>query len=307
MIGSLLHRLIRAVGLTPADDRGGFEARLAVGRLAAQTQRAHPPASLREAEFRTFSQFGEDGILQFLVRRVGPLPETFVEFGVQDYTEANTLFLLLAGNWRGLILDGSAAAIRAVRGRDLFWRHDLTAVAAFVTRENINGLLTGHGFVGEIGVLSVDIDGNDYWVWEAITAVDPGVVVVEYNSLFGPTAAVTVPYDPAFLRTRAHHSNLYWGSSLAALGDLGERKGYALVGCNSNGNNAFFVRRDRVGDLPVVPPGEAFVRAKFRESRDKRGRLTFLPPDRQLDPIGHLPVWDVRSGREVSVREAVSG
>ena len=275
--------------------------RLHVGGLHARQLRASLPATLREAEFQVFSQFGEDGILQYLLAKVGSVPEVFVEFGVGNYTEANTLFLLLHDNWRGLILDGSQDAIASVRGREWCWRHDLRAESAFIDRENIDALITSNGVAGEIGLLSVDIDGNDYWVWERVAGVHPVIVVVEYNSLFGPDRAVSVPYDPSFQRTRAHHSNLYWGASLGALCHLARMKGYAFVGSNRAGNNAFFVRADRRGDLPALSARDGWVASRFRESRDRAGQLTFLSGDERLRPIAGLPLVDVETGATLTV------
>ena len=128
------------------------------------------------------------------------------------FSESNTRFLLRKDNWRGLVIDGSPTNVSSIRRLPEFWQHELTAVASFITRDNINDLFRDAGYTGEIGLLSIDIDGNDYWVWEAIEVVSPVIVVVEYNSVFGPDATVTVPYDPAFTRRAAHHSNLYFGA-----------------------------------------------------------------------------------------------
>ena len=221
------------------------ELALLVGKLNAARVAALPDgAALREAEFKVFSQWGEDGIIQYLISRVEVPVPYFVEFGVENYLESNTRFLLLNDNWSGLIMDGSEANMQYVRGDAIYWRHELQAVSAFITAENINELLRAHVQQRDIGILSVDIDGNDYWVWRAIDAVEPCIVVAEYNSVFGPELQVTVPYQPDFNRTKAHHSNLCWGASLAALCQLGVQKGYAFVGSNSAGNNAFFVRED---------------------------------------------------------------
>jgi hypothetical protein len=153
--------------------------------------------------------------------------------------------------------------------------------------------------------LSVDIDGNDYWVWEAITAISPRVVIVEFNALFGPTAPVTVPYDPAFVRQKAHSSRVYFGASLAALDHLANKKGYSLVAVESNGVNAFFVRNDVANALPRLQPGQAWRERPIRESRDASGSLDFLPSIEQLRSIGEFPVVDVRNGSQVKVRDAV--
>ena len=129
-------------------------------------------------------------------------PPSFIEFGVETYRESNTRFLLVKDNWRGLVIDGSETNVASIRALSEYWRHDLTAVASFITRDNINDLFADAGFTGEVGLLSIDIDGNDYWVWEAIDVVSPVIVVVEYNSVFGPEAQVTVPYAADFTPAR---------------------------------------------------------------------------------------------------------
>ena len=145
----------------------------------------------------------------------------------------------------------------------------------------------------EIGLLHIDIDGNDYWVWEALGAIEPAIAIVEYNSVFGPERAITVPYQPDFDRTRAHPSNLYFGASLAALRGLAERKGYVFIGCNSAGNNAYFVRREYAGQLSELVSSAHYVESAFRESRDEGGKLTYLGGATRLELIRGLPVVNV--------------
>jgi hypothetical protein len=235
---SLFDKLRRALRLDTLSDRtarlerDNTQLRAALGRIESRQLAAQPPATLRDAEFRVFSQWGEDGILDWLTRIVAMPRKVFVEFGVEDYTEANTRFLLTQRGWSGLVLDGSEQNVARIRRDEIFWRHPLAAAAAFITRENINDLIASNGIIGPIGILSVDIDGNDYWVWEAITAVEPAIVVCEYNAIFGPARSVTVPYDAAFQRAHAHWSHLYAGASLAALVALGKRKDLAFIGTN---------------------------------------------------------------------------
>ncbi len=263
----------------------------ALGRIELrQTQSAR---TLNEAEFSVFSQWGEDGIIQFLLRHVPIDNKVFVEFGVQDYVESNTRFLAVNDRWSGLVIDGSADNVERIRRSDFYWRSDVKAVAAFITRDNINELIRSAGISGDIGLLSVDIDGNDYWVWEAIDVVSPRLVVVEYNSRFGAERTVTIPYDPEFTRASAHYSMIYYGASLSALAALGQRKGYVLVGCNSAGNNAFFVRRDCQGALPSMTPAAAFVAARFREARNAEGELAFLTPEEERSLLETLPLVEV--------------
>lgn len=279
---------------------------LALGRIETRQTASLSPDLLQSSEFQVSSQWGEDGIIQFLIRHIPIARRVFVEFGVQDYREANTRFLLQNDNWSGLVMDGSQTNIAAIRRDPIYWRYNLKAHPAFVTRENINALITTQGIEGDIGLLSIDIDGNDYWVWEAVECVQPRIVVVEYNSLFGPEAKVTVPYDPGFERGRAHYSNLYWGASVAALAALGERKGYTLVGSNSAGNNAFFVRSEHLRSLPKRTPAEAHVEAQFRESRDESGHLTYLDRPQALKLIASMPVFDLDLRAIVTIKERLA-
>lgn len=278
-------------------------ARMLAARTLVEQLRGREFERISDAGFKVFSQFDDDGIIQYLVRRLGIEPRTFIEFGVEDYAEANTRFLLLNDDWAGLVLDSDADNIAAIKRDPEFWQHELTAEQAFITRENIDGLLTGAGFQGPVGILSVDVDGNDYWIWEALTAVEPVLVVVEYNSVFGPERAVTVPYDPGFYRTAAHHSNLYFGASLKALCLLAARKGFAFVGSNRAGNNAYFVRESHLGGLRPLTAEEGYVRSRFRESRDAEGNLTYLAGDERLRAIEEMQVFDVEAGALVPVKD----
>ena len=263
----------------------------ALGRIESRQVARHDAPGLRDNEFRVFSQWGEDGIIQYLVRRVPVSREVFVEFGVEDYEEANTRFLLVNNNWSGLVIDGSAEHVAKIRASRIYWLHNLKAACAFVTRENINTILSDNGLSGEIGLLSIDVDGMDYWIWEAVDVVTPAIVVVEYNHRFGPRDAVTVPYRPDFERRKAHHSLVYFGASLAALCDLGRRKGYALVGCGSAGLNAFFVRRDlKPEDLPELSAEEAFVAGRFREAHDEHGARVDVTPEEEARLASGLPL-----------------
>lgn len=278
--------------------------RAQLGGIEARFVRDLPPHGLRDAEFRAFSQFGEDGIIQFLIQRVAIENEVFVEFGVQDYSEANTRFLLVNNNWRGLILDGEGAHVAMTTTMGLDWQYELDAVAAFIDRDNIDDLIRGAGIEGDIGLLSVDIDGNDYWVLEQIDSISARILVVEYNSTWGPEAAVTVPYSSDFRRTHAHPSNLYWGASLAALTRLANKRGYALVGGNNAGNNAFFVRRDVLGDLPERSLASVYRISRFRESLGTGGERTYVSDHRQrLELLSDMRLWDLDAEGVVTVRD----
>jgi hypothetical protein len=277
--------------------------RVMLGCIAARQVLGHQrPKKLAEVEFRVYSQWGEDGIIQYLTSVV-PCDPTFVEFGVQDYIESNTRFLVLKDNWSGLVLDGSDENVRRIREDRISWRHDLTSICAFIDRDNINGLIAQRFPGPELGLLSIDIDGNDYWIWEAMVQVRPAIVVCEYNSVFGARLPVTIPYRPDFDRTRAHYSNLYFGASLAALCHLAAKKGYAFVGSNSSGNNAFFVRLDRLSGLAPLPVQDGYVESSFRESRNTDGRLSYLTGIARLREIQELPLMNVETGAVLAIRE----
>jgi hypothetical protein len=281
--------------------------RQAVGRLELRQLEERSSADIHANEFKVSSQWGEDGIIQFLLRHVEVPNKIFVEFGVGDYSESNTRFLLKNDNWKGLLIDGSAANQRKIEASHEHWQHDLTIECSFITKDNINQLISKNGVTGDIGILSVDIDGNDYWVWEAIDCVNPAIVICEYNSLFGPTAAVSTPYAEDFYIYNAHYSGLYWGASIAAFTHLAVQKGYSLVGSNSAGNNIFFVRNDLVGELPCFTPEQAHVQSRFRISRDETGKLSFLDGLKSLELIKELPLVDVRTKETQAAGVLIAG
>ena len=258
---------------------------------------------LADAEFCGFSQWGEDGIIDWLVERLPGISRTFVEFGVENYRESNTRLLLFLRNWRGLVMDGSTQHISDIQRQDIYWRYDLTAKCAFIDRDNVNELISTAGFSGDIGLLSVDIDGNDYWVWQAIDVVSPAIVVCEYNAVFGDRCQLSVPYQEDFQRTRAHYSNLYFGASLPAFVKLGEEKGYTFVGTTTAGCNALFVRDDFAPLIDEALDNICAFPSSLRESRDAQGRLTFTRGMERATMIQDLPLVDLASNHTITLAE----
>jgi hypothetical protein len=271
--------------------------------LINQMRASGPCINIQDSEFKVYSQFGEDGIIQYLIRHIDIDSHQFVEFGVQNYEESNTRFLLINNNWSGLVIDSDEQNIEYIRQDEIYWRQDLSAVTSFITKANINEIIEAAGFFGEIGVLSVDIDGNDYWVWDAINVVNPVIVIAEYNSIFGAKHAVTIPYEEGFCRSDAHFSNLYFGASLKALCLLAKKKGYAFVGSNSAGCNAFFVRQEKLGSIPQLTPESGYVRCKFRQSRDQSGGLTCLSFGDSVKLIEDMSVYDVENDRLMKIAD----
>lgn len=245
-----------------------------------------------KVEYKVYSQWGDDGIIQYLINKLGIKNKTFVEFGVEDYSEANTRFLLEFDNWSGLIIDGSEENVKKIQSQDYYWRHNLTAVCEFVTKQNINRIIKENGFSGDLGLLHIDIDGNDYWIWDAITCIRPTIVIMEYNSTFG-LHPWTIPYKKDFVRNNAHFSNLYFGASITALEHLATKKGYSLICSNSAGNNAYFVRNDMIGDLKKASSSSAYTPSLFRESRSQNNTLSFLSGEQKINQIRGLSVLNV--------------
>lgn len=215
-------------------------------------ERYRDPKTLGRYECKFFSQNGEDGIIAEIFRRTGTTNRHFVEFGASDGSENNTAFLLRQG-WTGLWMDGDTGAVKKARTdfAAQIARHDLTVLEAFITAENIEDLFRQGKVPEEFDLLSIDIDRNDYHVWERITNYRPRCVVIEYNATFPPSVSWVVPYDPKAWGWNAFGTGN--GASLKALEELGARKGYCLVGCDLGGVNAFFVREDLVGDHFTAP------------------------------------------------------
>lgn len=279
---------------------GGFDddAKILLAKSILTQQKQITSNNILDYEFKVFSQFGDDGIIQFLINNTEIINECFIEFGVEDYSESNTRFLLMNNNWSGFIMDGSEASMNKVKNQPYYWKYDLRALGAFITKDNINTLMDQTGFE-DIGLLHIDIDGNDYWIWDEIniSKLRPTIVILEYNSVFGSEKAITVPYQKDFYRTEAHSSNLFWGASLKALVNLSTSQGYSFVGCNSAGNNAYFVKNDRLKNLKPISIKEGYVESKYRESRDKKGKLTYLRAEERLNAIKGMDVFNVETNK----------
>lgn len=200
--------------------------------------------------FKVYSQNDEDGIIEEIFNRIGTTNKIFIEFGVQNGLECNSHYLLFKG-WRGLWIDGGEKHVKEIRSKfaPVLANGQLKVLNAFITRENINELFIQGSVEGEIDLLSIDIDGNDYYVWEAINVVRPRVVVIEYNAKFPPNCA----WKQAYNKRHTWNGSDWHGGSLKALELLGRELGYQLVGTSLTGVNAFFVRNDLTKDLFIEP------------------------------------------------------
>ncbi|MCI5128754.1 MAG: hypothetical protein D3905_04160 [Candidatus Electrothrix sp. AS4_5] len=233
------------------------------------------PILLNQVGFRAYSQHEEDGILLFLFALLGTKNKICVEICAGDGRECNTANLFLNHRWTGLLFDGDE---RNVAKANAFYQGHLDArfwppkvVRAWITRDNINNLILQNGFQGEVDLLSLDVDGNDYWIMEALNAVQPRVIVLEINHLWGVRAAVTVPYADDFVAEFTEWGSDYAGASLPAFVKLCGEKGYRLVGTNAFATNAFFVRNDLPHPwLPEVRAEDCFLHPRAKFGMEKR-------------------------------------
>ncbi len=223
---------------------------------------------LSETGFRAFSQYEEDGKLLFIFALIGMSHKTFVEIGSDDGINSNCANLAFNFGWHGLFLDGNERAIK--RGRKFYkkyphpWMYPPRFKCAKVTAENINDLVREAKLEGDIGLLSLDIDGNDYWVWKALEIVKPQVVVIETHVEFG-MRNIVVPYDANYSYPGKHP--VYHGASPIAMNNLGKAKGYRLVGANELGFNFIFVRNDLLqNELPEVSVESVLQHPSVKES-----------------------------------------
>ena len=252
------------------------DVRAVLRRLALQTEQLPYPNRLTAQRFRGMSQNEEDGITLALMQEMGPGSRRFVEIGCGD-NGGNSGFLALECGWSGLMVDGDASRIAVARS--LYAGGPVSVVQTWITCDKINELIQMHGLDGDIDLLSIDIDGNDYWIWDAIHVCHPRAVVVEYNSLFGADLAVTIPYQEDF-----HHKKYgkgYYGASLQALTHLASRKGYRLVAVEPRGVNAYFLRNDIAPHVPACDARESF------RSFDKISYRNILRK-LEADPIGYF-------------------
>lgn len=221
------------------------------------------PLTFRDAGFRIHSQHEEDGILLFIFSLIGATNKRCAEICAGDGIECNTANLIINHRWIGLLCDGSetntkkATQFYSTNPDTKYWPP--TILKEWITKNNVNKVLIENGFAGQIDLLSLDIDGIDYWLWEEISCVSPRVVVLEFNHLWGPDTSVTVPYRDDFVAEFTQYGSDYAGASLKAFVKLGKKKGYRLVGTNAIATNAFFVRNDILCDwLPEIDASTCF-------------------------------------------------
>ena len=218
---------------------------------------------------KIYSQNNEDGIILYIFKHIGIKTKKFVEIGVENGTECNTTNLLKNFNWKGIQIEGSKKLYNdaKIQLKKILERkkNNLKLLNIFVTKKNINQILKKN-CGKEIDLLSIDVDGNDFWIWKAINCVKPRLVIIEYNSFFGSNISAAIKYNSKFSWDHRNNKS-YYGASLKALEKLGKQKKYILVGVDKNGVNAFFVRNDL---------------AKYINLKSKKTKEIFLDNKREI-------------------------
>ena len=258
---------------------------------------------LSEVEFQVYSQWGEDGIIDWLVNKSPDIPKSFLEIGTENYKESNTRFLLINKNWDGFIIEADKSSVKDIKSQRIYWRHNLTIENTFISQNNINTIIKKINIPRKLGLLSLDIDGVDYWILKKLSVLDPSIIICEYNSLFGQKKAITVPYKDNYIRTNEHFSNLFYGASIKAFIDLLKKRNYFFIGTNSAGNNAFFVKQNIWKKINKLITDKKIFESKFRESRNSNGKLTFLNKKKSLQLIKNKIVIDLKNNKKTKLFE----
>ena len=306
MMNKILRYLLNLI--KKINDESIVSLKLMIGQSAVLSSRASSSkfTNLWDAEVKVFSQWGEDGILDFICETLKISKPKFVEIGAGNFHECNSRFLAESRNASVVAIDARTDLVTEVKKMTVFWKTHIFPICEIVTPDNINDLLVfARDKMAGIDILSLDIDGNDYWVLDAAKLDKISVVVVEYNSLFGYLAEVSVPRDDLFNRKEKHFSCLYYGASLSAFIYSLSLKGFTFLGSNRACNNAFFIKNEKINEFSIEIPTnlELFVDSRVRESRDTFGSLSFLSGKDRLRVIETMPVVNVKNNIEGILRE----
>jgi hypothetical protein len=266
--------------------------------------------TLWEAEIRVFSQWGEDGILTYLLDSLGIAKPKILEIGAGNFEECNSRFQAEFRNASVYAVDLRSDLKSNCKTLDVFWRSVIIPVNDYVTPTNINlHIDSAKSLLGGLDIFSLDVDGNDYWILLESDLSGISIVVCEYNPLFGHTQSVTVPRDDFFSRETKHFSWLYYGMSIKASITAMQKKGFVFCGSNLAGNNAFFVREELVNKLNLDMPSTTNLVGntdwRVREARDENGQLNFLFGDDRSSLIKSLKVIETESNSLIDLESVI--
>ncbi len=271
--------------------------------LSIKNQKKNKIKDLSDVEFQVYSQWGEDGIIDWIIGKFPEISKNFLEIGTQNYKESNTRFLLINRNWDGFLIEGDKSAVKNIKTQRIYWKHNIKVINKFITKNNVNIIIRNFNVPKKIGLLSLDIDGIDYWVLKELSVLNPSIIICEYNSLFGLKKSITVPYKKNFIRTKEHYSNLYFGASIQAFIKLMKKNKYHLLGTNSAGNNAFFIKDKFLKKTNKIILNNKIFSSKFRESRSKKNKLSFLDKKDSLKLIENKVVISVDTNEVKLIRD----
>jgi len=258
--------------------------------------------NLSDADYKVFSQTGEDGIIDYLLYSLNIKVPKFVEIGVGDYRESNTRYIFQKNCSKGLIVDKNKNLKKKVSKIVKLWKGDLTIIETAITSENILHILNSNNFDNNLDVFSLDIDGIDYWILEVLPEKLSKILVLEYNPTFGPNLEITIPNLNDFDRKKYHYSHLCFGVSLKALVTLMNKKKYVFVGTNIACFNVFFVLESEVKklslNLPDINDLTKYTTSFIRESRSIENKLNFLSGKQKLKEIENCEVIDLSNPKK---------
>lgn len=231
--------------------------------------------NLNDCDTGVYSQAEEDSVIQLLISKINIKNKTFFELGCSNYVESNTRYLALNDKWQGLIVDGSLKNINDIKKSYYYWKLPLNAKQYFITKENIIKILSQYSKEKKFGLLSIDLDGNDYWILKEIISSNYSfdIIICEYNSLLGSLDALTIPYQANFIREQNENIKNY-GASIQAFKKL-LSKDYKLIYGNKLGNNIFFLKKEH-HEFSEKSIEECFKENLFDEYSIKRNyKLTY--------------------------------
>ena len=251
-------------------------------------------SNLGDVEFSVFSQFGEDGIISWLTNQIPNISSVFLEVGTQDYWESNTRFLVHSRNWKGYLIEASLSDVNKIKKQSLYWKKDLKVINEFINCDNINNIITKNLGSKNLGLFSLDIDGNDYWILKE-AKIEADIVVCEYNPIFGDLHELTIPYNKDFSRKKKHYSNLFFGCSICALIQLMKKKDYEFIGTNTQGMNAFFISKKNLKYFENKIREKKIHFPLTKEGRDENGKLNYKKFYENIKLIENEKILDLKN------------
>jgi len=301
-----LFRLVRSKFLSPVFSELN-EIKFLIGQNSIISSRSMSNTfkHLWDAEVKVYSQWGEDGILDFLCEKLEISKPKFLEIGAGNFTECNSRFIAANRNASVVAVDISKNLMKSINSTTLKWTNHLFGLEKLVKPDNINQIINDAILkMDGLDIISFDIDGNDYWVVDNAILDKVKVVVVEYNPIFGSDFAVSVPQDDNFDRFVKHSSGLYFGASLMAFISTLSKKDFVFIGSNRVGNNAFFIAKNSIKKIGLPTPNDLSIYTdwRIRESRDTLGNLSYSGLSKRLEIIKDLPLVDVKSGGKIYVK-----